>query len=161
MNTSLKLQHKLQSILNGNAWYGDPVYTIIDSVTFEAAFEKADGASHSIAEILWHMLAWTEEVMNRLQGEHAAAPKRGDWPDAGMPDEDKWKQLISSFKLVNVNLVKLVGDFPEDKWSDTVNDSRDKYWGYDASYETLVDGLIQHHVYHAGQISLLNKIING
>src|SRR5471032_1604297 len=101
METSSKLQHKLLSILNGNAWYGDPIYTIIDSVTFEAAYEKAEGASHSIAAIVLHMLAWTEEVAGRLQGEPAALPKRGDWPDGGTPDEEKWKHLVSSFKLVN------------------------------------------------------------
>ena len=161
METSSKLQHKLRSILNGNAWYGSPVYTIIDGVTFEAAYEKAEGASHSIAAIVLHMLAWTEEVAGRLQGEPAAAPKRGDWPDGGTPDEEKWKHLVSSFKLVNTDLLKLVGDLPEDRWSKPVNDTRNKYTGYDASYEALIDALIQHHIYHAGQIALLNKMING
>jgi uncharacterized damage-inducible protein DinB len=161
MSNSSKLQYQLQTILYGNAWYGTPIYTILDSVSFEAAYEKAPGASNSIAAIVLHMLAWTEEVTQRLQGGLAAIPVRGDWPDPGTPDEQKWKELVSYFKLANVELLKLVGDFHGEQWTDSTNDDRGRYTGADASYEAMITGLMQHHVYHAGQIALLNKIING
>ena len=161
MSTSAKLQQQLQTILSGNAWYGTPIYSIIDAVSFETAYEKAEGASHSIAAILLHMLAWTEEATKRLEFQKASAPARGDWPDAGTPDEQKWQQLINDFKLENTRLLGLIEKFDDSKWSDGTNDDRGTYSGYDASYEALINGLLQHHVYHAGQISLLNKMING
>jgi uncharacterized damage-inducible protein DinB len=161
MSTSAKLQQQLQTILSGNAWYGTPIYSIIDAVSFEAAYQKTEGASHSIAAIVLHMLGWTEEATKRMQGQKASDPARGDWPDPGTPDKQKWQQLVNSFKLVNAELLKLVGDFPDNQWADSTNDDRGTYSGYGASYEALINGLIQHHVYHAGQISLLNKMING
>jgi uncharacterized damage-inducible protein DinB len=161
MSTSAKLQRQLQTILSGNAWYGTPIYSIIDEVSFETAYEKAEGASHSIAAILLHMLAWTEEAIKRLQFQKASEPARGDWPDPGTPDEQKWQQLINDFKLTNTDLLALIEKFDDSKWPEATNDDRGTYSGDEASYEALINGLIQHHVYHAGQISLLNKMING
>jgi len=72
MTTSEKLNHELQNVLSGDPWYGNNVYSIIEQVSFEAAFEKAPGAAHTIAEIVLHMLSWTEEVLDRLNGKEAS-----------------------------------------------------------------------------------------
>ena len=161
MNQSAKLQTQLETILYGQAWYGTPIYTILESITFEAAYEKPEHASHNIAEILTHMLAWTEEAINRMKDNPAGQPARGDWNDVVHPDEQKWLQLIASFKLANVELTKLISNFPDEKWTEATNDSRGTYTGYGATYDAMIVGLMQHHVYHAGQISLLNRLING
>jgi uncharacterized damage-inducible protein DinB len=161
MNKSAKLQIQLETILYGKPWYGTPIYTILESVTFEAAYEKPPQASHSIAEIVTHMLAWTEEAISRMQARPASEPARGDWPTIGKPDEQKWLQLIASYKLANVELTRLISTFTDEQWTDATNDERVTYTGYAATYEALVVGLMQHHVYHAGQISLLNRLING
>lgn len=161
MNKSAKLQTQFETILYGQAWYGTPIYSILESVSFEAAYEKAEHATHNIAAILTHMLAWTEEAISRMEAKQAGEPFRGDWPDPGKPDEQRWLQLIASFKLANVELTQLISTFPGEKWSEPTNDDREVYTGYAATYEALIVGLMQHHVYHAGQISLLNKMING
>ena len=90
MTTSEKLQHELENVLSGDPWYGDSVYSIIENVSFEAAFEKPMGAAHNIAEIVLHMLSWTEEVLDRLNGKEASLPLSGNWPDTGAPEEQKW-----------------------------------------------------------------------
>lgn len=130
-------------------------------MSFEAAYEKPTGASHNIADIIMHMLAWTEEVSTRMQGKPAGAPIRGNWPGAGKPDEQKWQQLLSFFKLANTELTQLIANFPVESWTDATNDGRGEYSEYGLTYEAMITGLMQHHVYHAGQISLLNKMING
>ena len=161
MTTSEKLQNELLKVLSGDPWYGNPVYQIIEQVTFEAAFEKPSGAAHNIAEIVLHMLAWTEEVMDRINGMTAGVPSSGDWPPTGSLEEQKWRNYVNDLKLVNVNLLKLIQDFPEEKWIEPMNDERNRELGSGVSYEELVNGLIQHHIYHSGQIAILNRIING
>jgi uncharacterized damage-inducible protein DinB len=161
MTTSEKLQQKLTTILSGDAWYGPNVYDILGQVSFEAAYEKPPGSVHNIAEIVLHMLAWTEEVMDRMNGMTAGIPTSGDWPETGAPDEQKWQNYVNDLKLVNVNLLKVISDMPEEKWNEPILDERNRELGTGVSYEELVDGLIQHHVYHSGQIALLNRIING
>jgi uncharacterized damage-inducible protein DinB len=161
MTIAEKLQHELENILSGDPWYGSSVYDIIGQVSFEAAYEKSDRSVHTIAAIVLHMIAWTEEVMDRMNGQTASIPTSGDWPDTGTPDEQKWQNYVSDLKLVNVNLLKVMRDFPQEQWDELITDERNRELGTGVSYEELISGLIQHHIYHSGQIALLNRIING
>jgi len=161
MSISEKLSHQLELVLSGDPWYGSPVYDIIAGIGFEAAYEKPPGSVHNAAEIVLHMIAWTEEVMDRMNGLTAGLPTSGDWPDTGRPDEEKWQNYVEDLKLVNVNLVFIVQNFPEEQWNEPTNDERNRELGTGVTYEELINGLIQHHVYHSGQIALLNRIING
>lgn len=155
MKTGEKLQQELEKVLLGQPWYGSPIYNILSKITFESAYEKPLPAAHNVAEILLHMLSWTEEVMDRLNGMTAGTPSSGDWPDPGAPDEQKWKMWIDDLKLANVNLSKIIRDFPEEQWTNLIDDKR----GNEpvTTYEELVYGFIQHQIYHAGQIALLVK----
>lgn len=159
MTTGEKLEQQLQNVLSGHPWYGYPVYRILEEVTFETAYEKPAGASHNIIEILLHMISWTEEVLDNLNGKEAGLPVSGDWPPVGDPDEEKLKLYIDDLKLVNVNLIGVIRNFPEDQWTQQIIDHR----GTEpvVTYEELVTGLIQHHIYHSAQIALLKRILNG
>jgi uncharacterized damage-inducible protein DinB len=156
MSLSEQIKLELEKVLSGAAWYGTPVYTIIEQVSFEAAYEKPGGSPHNIAEIVLHMLSWTEEVIDRMNGMPAQMPSSGDWPDPGKPDEQKWQNYVNDLKLVNVNLLGVIQNFPDEQWNDLVNDDRGSE--PPTTYKQLINGLIQHHVYHAGQISILNRI---
>jgi uncharacterized damage-inducible protein DinB len=159
MTTAEKLQQELENVLSGRPWYGSSVYSIIDNVIFETAYEKPPGSVHNIAEIVLHMVAWTEEVMDRMNGITAGLPSSGDWPRTSAPDEQKWQNYVNDLKLVNVNLLGIIPDFPEEKWNEPIDDKRGDRPV--VTYEDLVNGLIQHHIYHSGQIAILNRIING
>ncbi|MEO6979072.1 MAG: DinB family protein [Mucilaginibacter sp.] len=161
MTNSEKLSKELEQVLSGDPWYGSPVYEILDKVTFEAAFEKPPGGAHSIAAIVLHMLSWTEEVMDRLNGMTASIPSSGDWPETDTPTEQKWQQYVNDLKLVNVNLLSIIQNFDEEKWAEPILDERNPELGTGVSNEELVRGLIQHHVYHSGQVAILIRTING
>jgi uncharacterized damage-inducible protein DinB len=158
MTTSEKLANDLEKVLYGQPWYGAPVYEIIEQVSFEAAYEKPPGSVHNIAAILLHMLSWTEEVIDRLNGQTAQLPSSGDWPDPGAPDEQKWQNYVSDLKLVNVNLLNIITHFPEEDWCKPMKDEHNRELGTAINFEELVRGLIQHHIYHSGQIAILNRI---
>jgi uncharacterized damage-inducible protein DinB len=154
-----QLSKDLTEVLQGTPWYGPSVYSIIDEVSFEAAFEKPPGSIHNIAGIVLHTISWTEEVIDRMNGLPSQVPSSGDWPDPGTPDEQKWQNYVSDLKLVNVNLLGIIQHFPEEQWSEQVAGTIENDPG--TTFETLVKGLIQHHIYHSGQVSILNRIING
>ena len=158
MTTSEKLIHELTKVLSERPWYGSSVYDILEPITFEAAYEKPPGSVHNIAEIVMHMVAWTEEVMDRMNGMTASIPTSGDWPETGAPNEQKWQNYVEDLKLVNVNLIGIIQNFPEEQWSEPINDERGDRPV--VTYEDLILGLIQHHIYHSGQIALLNRIVN-
>ncbi len=95
-----------------------------------------------------------------MNGKVASQPLSGDLPPTGSPDEQKWQNYVNDLKLVNVNLLGVIQDFPTEKWDERINNEGNSEAG-EITYEELVEGLIQHHIYHAGQIALLNRIING
>jgi uncharacterized damage-inducible protein DinB len=161
MSISEKLSSQLTNVLSGDPWYGSPVYTVIEGISFEAAYEKPPGSVHNIAAIVLHMVAWTEEVMDRMNGLPSGLPTSGDWPPIGKPDEQKWQNYVEDLKLVNVNLIGIIQKFPEEQWNEPINDERNRELGTGVTYEELINGLIQHHIYHSAQIALLNRIING
>lgn len=158
MTTNDKLIYQVENTLSGQPWYGDPIYDILDKVTFESAYERV-GHAHTIAEIVLHMVSWTEEVMDRMNEKPASLPVSGNWPHPGDPDENKWQLWIDDFKLVNVNLIKTIRDFPEDKWGEPIIDERADEPV--TTYEELLYGFIQHQIYHAGQIAVLIRAIIG
>lgn len=159
MTIAEQLEQKLDQVFSGQPWYGRPIYAILEEVTFEAAYEKPASSAHNSIEILLHMLGWTEEVTARMNGKFAGTPEGGDWPEAGEPDEQRWPQLVNYLKLANTELIKAIRNLPAEKWQTPINDER----GDEpvSTYEGLIDGFIQHQVYHAGQIALLTRIING
>jgi uncharacterized damage-inducible protein DinB len=161
MSIAEKLQTSLQSILAHQPWYGPATYDILDGINFEAAYEKPPGSVHNIAGILLHMLGWTQEATERMHGKEAGDPTGGDWPDPGQPDEQRWQHLINDFKLANVTLAGVIQSFPAEKWGAPTNDKRYSATGEGVTYQELIEGLIQHHIYHSGQIALLNRIVNG
>jgi uncharacterized damage-inducible protein DinB len=158
MSISDKLSRQLENVLSGDPWYGSSVYDIVDNISFEAAYEKPPGSVHNIAEIVLHMIAWTEEVMDRMNGLPSGIPTSGDWPETGSPDEQKWQNYVDDLKLVNVNLIGAIQNLPEEQWNEPTKDERNRELGTGVSYEELINGLIQHHIYHSGQIAILNRI---
>jgi hypothetical protein len=60
--------------------------------------------------------------------------------------------------LVNVNLIGVIQHFPAEQWDEPILDERNRELGTGVSYEALIEGLTQHHIYHTGQIALLTRI---
>ena len=74
-----------------------------------------------------------------------------------MPNCAKWQSYVEDLKLVNVNLIGIIQNFPVEKWIEPIIDENNRESG-PVSYEEMINGLIQHHVYHAGQIAILLRI---
>nr|WP_294795105.1 DinB family protein [uncultured Mucilaginibacter sp.] len=157
MNTSTQLQSELKNVLWGQPWYGNAVYVTLSAITFENAAKRPPGGVHTIAEIVLHMISWTEEVIDRINEKPASLPLGGDWPDPGDFDELKWNLYLDDLKLVNTNLLRAIQDFPEEKWDEPIIDEREDIPVF--TYAELVRGLIQHHIYHQGQIGLLVRVL--
>jgi len=158
MNTSTQLQAELKHVLCGQPWYGNSVYVTLTGIPFETAVTRPPSGAHTIAEIVLHMISWTEEVIDRINEKPAGLPLGGDWPVTAALDELNWNLYLDDLKLVNNNLLRAIQDFPEENWEQPIIDDR----GTEpvVTYAEMVRGLIQHHIYHQGQIGLLVKMLS-
>ncbi|MGX5691499.1 DinB family protein [Arcticibacter tournemirensis] len=145
------ISSELREVYAGSPWYGPSVTDVLTSIDASVVYKHV-GNTHSIAELLLHMAAWTEEVAARLRGKVASEPSRGDWSDDSAAP---WPELIRIFRDAHFDLLNAVAEFPSDKWEDMV-----PYENAESETTTFiktVNGLLQHHAYHLGQISILNK----
>ncbi|WP_374166743.1 DinB family protein [Arcticibacter sp. MXS-1] len=143
--------HELDQVMNGHPWYGSSVTDILSQVDPSYAFEKI-GEAHSMAELLLHMIAWTEEVTARLRGKIGTDPDRGDWPAA---QGNSWPELIAELQTAHKGLLSVINEVPEERMNDVV--PYEEELPAPVSFRQTLAGLAQHHAYHLGQIAILNR----
>ena len=153
----IRLIDQFERAIDGDAWHGDPVMTIIGRVPFATADAKPSTAAHSIREIVRHMTAWTNEVRRRLGGEPAGTPDEGDWPRAAGKDESAWLAEASALVAAHEALLADLRAFPDARLFEPINDPRNRATGLGDTLYVTLHGLAQHHAYHAGQIAILAK----
>jgi uncharacterized damage-inducible protein DinB len=84
-------------------------------------------------------------------------PQEGDWPDVPAPTAEAWQAARERLNDAHRALVEAVEQLPEAKLFAATNDPRDRETGSGVSHYVLLHGIVQHDVYHAGQIALVRK----
>jgi uncharacterized damage-inducible protein DinB len=147
----------LQREHDGDPWHGSPLRAILDGITHEQAAARPLPAAHSIWEIVLHITAWKGEVRRRLSGATAGEPQEGDWPSVGDTGAERWRAALDRLETVHRDLLTAVRALPEQKLFEPTKDQRDRETGAGVAFHVLLHGIVQHDVYHAGQIALLKK----
>jgi uncharacterized damage-inducible protein DinB len=155
MNEIFRIVDQLEREHSGDPWHGSPLSVILQGITHEQAAAKPLAGAHSIWELVLHITGWKNEVRHRLSGAPAGVPEHGDWPAVGDPTPEGWIDAREKLELAHRLLVSAVKDFPETKLLVPSNDARDRERGVGVSYYELLHGIVQHDVYHAGQIAIL------
>ncbi|RZL17371.1 MAG: DinB family protein [Pedobacter sp.] len=153
----IDLVNEFRKAFNGDPWHGENVLYLLSSVNPDKAFSHPIPGAHSIAELVLHLTAWTEETADRLSGKAAKMPERGDWPDQGVQEHASWNVILDDFMISNERLAAICSEYKESDWNNPVKDNRDPELGTGVNYAELLNGVVQHHAYHAGQIALLLK----
>ncbi len=153
----INLVNELEKAFNGDAWHGNNTLSLLLMANPEKVFTHPIPNAHSIAELVLHLTAWTEEAIERMKGESAKDPVRGDWPIPKEMSASEWEQMIKDFKSANQKLIELTSSFTLDDWTADVKDERNPALGTGVNNGQLLNGIIQHQAYHSGQIALLLK----
>jgi uncharacterized damage-inducible protein DinB len=148
---------QLQREHEGDPWHGSPLRTLLDGVTCEVAAARPIRHVHSVWELVLHVTAWKSEVRRRLSGAPAGTPAEGDWPEVPAPTPEAWKTAVDRLEQAHTSLIAAVRELPESKLFEPTNDPRDRETGSGVSHYVLLHGIVQHDVYHAGQIALVRR----
>jgi len=154
-----KLVAELEKAINGDPWYGASLKKILSEVSCEQAVIHYTPNTHSIAEITYHICGWIEEVASRLDGHEPKDPERGDWKEIVNLAEVEWSNLMSSLFTAHTNLISRVKIFPFKKFEERVGKEKIKELGTGISYREMLVGLMEHNIYHSGQIAFIKKLL--
>jgi len=136
------------------AWHGPSVVEVLSDVSWEMASEKIMPNTHSIGELLYHMTTWRIFVIKRLQGDaEYEVTKSRDWKTFPLFDEFEWEALQMELSLSQEELIAELEKREDDEFLEEIVPGRE----YD--YYTMLHGILQHDLYHAGQISILKKAL--
>jgi uncharacterized damage-inducible protein DinB len=119
------------------------------------AFKKITKSAHSLAELLYHRLTWGDFTLNRIEGikeMNVSFFEKTDWREID-PSVHTWEHGLSGYKKVHEKIIELL-----EQKDDEFLDQQVGHRNY--NFRFLLNGLIQHNIYHAGQIAYLKKLID-
>jgi uncharacterized damage-inducible protein DinB len=135
----------VKRVYNGKAWHGPSIMEVVKDID-DVIAKKKIGSSHSIVQLILHMVSWRIFVTKRLLGESTFELTDAD----NFPEETSWKVALEKLEQSQAELLKAI-----DTVSDTLlheNVSNRKY-----DFFVLLNGVIHHDIYHIGQIQLIKK----
>ena|SRR6185437_5523463 len=140
---------------NGEAWHGVALKPLLTGVTADQASRAPKPGTHSILQLVLHIAYWEEVVLRRFNGEVVDAPLNtpDDWPSNRKPTDTEWKAALTRLEKSHAALRKAIESSSDDKLNQMVpKRDHDNY--------TLLHGIIDHCVYHSGQIAGVKKLIS-
>ncbi|MBA3766054.1 MAG: DinB family protein [Acidobacteria bacterium] len=150
MSEVKRIQDQLRRSFEGPAWHGPSIKELVAGVTAEQATAKPLAEAHSIWEIVLHIAAWEEAALRRLAGDRAELSTEEDWPPVPDTSEAAWREALELIERNHLRLRGAIAGLDDSRLPEPVVD------GMSSVYGTL-HGVIQHNLYHAGQIALLKK----
>ena len=132
-----------------DAWYGPSLAALLKDVPPEMATTAPLPGAHTIGELLQHLLLWNERVRKTLEG--GAMPKwepEKEWAESAIP----WKELLARWEASRDQVEAGLRAFPEADLAKAVP-------GRNYPFADLLEGIVQHAIYHSGQIAMVASML--
>ena len=156
MREAALIADQLRRAFEGEAWHGDSVLEILKGVSAERAAARPIRNGHTIWELVLHIAAWDGAVRRRLGGA-ARWNCRGrtcNFPPVTDAGEAAWRGAVARARLIHEELVAAVAALQDSRLEEMVPGKAEAFHMF--YYE--LHGVVQHELYHAGQIALLKKM---
>ena len=147
-----RIREQLKRAFEGSAWHGPSVMEVLNDVTAHQAASRVFPGAHTIWELALHIGAWEGACLTRLHGERAELTDAEDWPAVIETTESAWQRCKSNLVDGNLKLRDAIASLDERRLDEPILS------GMPSVYIT-VQGVVQHDLYHAGQIAILKKAL--
>jgi uncharacterized damage-inducible protein DinB len=153
MSETARLADQIRRAFDGEAWHGDSVVEILHGIDAVIAAAHPIKSAHRIWELVLHIAAWDAAVLKRTGGKAVQLRDEQNFPPVKDMSEAAWRQAIEHVKRTHNQLVQAVASFPDARLGEQVPGKSESYY----NYFYMFSGIVQHELYHAGQIALLKK----
>ena len=153
MSETARLADQIRRAFEGGAWHGDSVLEILAGVSAKTAAARPIADAHSIWELVLHIAAWDKVVIRRAGGEAVKLSGKQNFLPVKDISEAAWRNVLTLLKATHAELLKTVAAFPDSRLQERVPGQEQEYY----NFYYMFSGIVQHELYHAGQIALLKK----
>lgn len=147
-----RIADQLRRAFDGKAWHGPALRELLSDVNEVMAHAHPISRAHSIWELVLHITVWARVAMEATQG-HPMPKIVGtpeDWPVIEDASPEAWTAAMARLFEVKEQLAAAIEKFGDVRMAEIVPGRQ-----YDFYY--LFHGIVQHSLYHAGQIALVKK----
>lgn len=151
-----RIADQLRRAHEKDAWHGPALKELLSDVSAARAAARPLASVHTIWELVLHVAAWQNAVAERLGGERAGpwralqlSPEE-DFPPVADTSEAAWKKTLEALDHSTRRLLVVIPRLSDDELEKTVP-------GKDHPAYVMLHGVVQHALYHAGQIAILKK----
>ena len=151
MSEIRRIRDQLRRAQEGEAWHGPSVREVLAGVTAEQAASRPVAGAHSIWELVRHIAAWERFARERITDWKVhEVPVEQDWPPVTDTSEAAWTAALDELVRGHGALLEAISSLDEEMLDQIIE-------GAPYSAYFLLHGVIQHDLYHAGQIAVLKK----
>jgi hypothetical protein len=151
---SLRIADQLLRAFDGDAWHGPPLRKLLAGVTAGQAAERPLPSGHTIWELVLHNDVYVRVADEATRG--VPMPKmygtEKDWLSAPNGDAAAWTAATDQMFRNAERLAQSVAGFGDARLKDTVP-------GREYDFYYLFHGIVQHSLYHGGQIAMLKRAV--
>jgi len=153
MNESDRIVDQMDRAFSGEAWHGPPLMRLLEGLSAEHASQHPLPGAHSIWELVLHIAAWKTIADLRLKGEAPHVSPARDWPPVWEVSEAEWKRAVDELAASHARLRETTNKLKNDELNHEPP-------GATESRYVLLHGVVQHDLYHAGQIAILKQALH-
>jgi uncharacterized damage-inducible protein DinB len=120
---------------------------VLEGVAGQQARERPIPGAHTIHELVLHLASWMRIARERL----TATADRDATPEENWPAPGAWNDALLTLEKEQRALHDAVLQFPDIRLDERAPAHEPQ------TFYVLLHGIVQHNLYHAGQIALLRK----
>jgi hypothetical protein len=150
----VRIATQLRHAFSGKPWHGSPLGDLLAGITAEQAQMRPLPNAHSIWELVLHIDIWARVALDATQG--VPMPKlwgtEKDWPIVLNDEPAEWTTARDHLFQTGEQLAQAMEGFTGPRLQETVP-------GREYDFYYLFHGIVQHSLYHGGQIAMLGKAL--
>jgi uncharacterized damage-inducible protein DinB len=149
MTPTQQIADSYRAVTIKGAWYGPSLAELLAKISPELATKPPAPGAHTISALLQHLLLWNERIRNTSEGNPMPRwEAEKEWAEPPIP----WDELLARWNQSRDLLEEKIRNFP-------LADLSKQVPGRTYPYETLFPGIVQHAIYHSGQIAMALSLL--
>jgi heme-degrading monooxygenase HmoA/uncharacterized damage-inducible protein DinB len=145
---------QLRQLYEGGSWQQESFLEKLKDIDDASAFREPLPGLNTIAGLVWHCTYWKTVLIERMKGNHGYREATMQQLNFLPPDElhkKGWQRIKDDFEKTHTTLVAMLMPLPDDFLLTEYQP------GF--TYEHHLEGIVQHDIYHLGQIGLVKRMI--
>jgi uncharacterized damage-inducible protein DinB len=148
-----RIRWLIERIRDGYGWHGWDLAALLKDVTAAEAAAMAVAGSHTIWQIVLHVITWREIASDRMAGREVALPtKEQNWPVIRDDSEAVWAKVKMELEDSRSRFIDGLTRLPASRLEETVP-------GEPYTFVDMLYGVLHHDIYHAGQVAVIRNAL--